>query len=36
MVQMAITVDENVKDDIEKLYNSLGMNVNTAVNMFFK
>ena len=36
MVQMAVTVDENVKHDIEKLYNSLGMNINTAVNLFFQ
>ena len=31
-----VRVDENVKRDIEKLYNSLGMNTSTAVNMFFK
>ena len=36
MVQMAVNVDENVKHDIEKLYNSLGMNINTAVNLFFQ
>ena len=31
-----VRVDENVKRDIEKLYDSLGMNISTAVNMFFK
>jgi addiction module RelB/DinJ family antitoxin len=40
MAQMAsvvnVSVDENVKQDIEKLYSKLGMNVNIAVNMFFK
>jgi addiction module RelB/DinJ family antitoxin len=36
MVQMAVNVDENVKHDIEKLYNNLGMNINTAINMFFQ
>jgi DNA-damage-inducible protein J len=36
MVQMAVNVDENVKNDIEKLYNRLGMNINTAVNLFFQ
>lgn len=40
MTQTATTVnvrvDENVKRDIEKLYDRLGMNISTAVNMFFK
>jgi DNA-damage-inducible protein J len=36
MVQMAVNVDENVKNDIEKLYNRLGMNISTAVNIFFQ
>jgi DNA-damage-inducible protein J len=36
MVQMAVNVDENVKNDIEKLYDRLGMNINTAVNIFFQ
>jgi DNA-damage-inducible protein J len=36
MVQMAVNVDENVKHDVEKLYNRLGMNINTAVNIFFQ
>ena len=36
MVQMAVNVDENVKRDIEKLYNRLGMNISTAVNIFFQ
>ena len=31
-----VRVDENVKRDIEKLYESLGMNISTAVNMFFR
>jgi len=31
-----VRVDESVKRDIEKLYESLGMNISTAVNMFFK
>jgi len=36
MVQMAVNVDENVKYDIEKLYDSLGTNINAAVNLFFQ
>ena len=36
MVQMAVNVDENVKQDIEKLYSRLGMNISTAVNIFFQ
>jgi antitoxin component of RelBE/YafQ-DinJ toxin-antitoxin module len=35
MVQMAVSVDKNVINDIEKLYDSIGININTAVNMFF-
>ena len=31
-----VRVEENVKRDIEKLFDSLGMNISTAVNMFFK
>ena len=31
-----VRVDEDVKRDVEKLYDSLGMNTSTAVNMFFK
>ena len=31
-----VRVDENVKREIEKLYESLGMNISTAVNMFFR
>jgi len=30
-----VRVNRNVKNDIEKLYESLGMNISTAVNMFF-
>jgi antitoxin component of RelBE/YafQ-DinJ toxin-antitoxin module len=36
MVQMAVTIDENVKNDVEKLYDRLGTNINTAVNIFFQ
>jgi len=31
-----VRVEENVKRDIEKLFDGLGMNISTAVNMFFK
>ncbi|MCL2047132.1 MAG: type II toxin-antitoxin system RelB/DinJ family antitoxin [Defluviitaleaceae bacterium] len=31
-----VRVDENVKRDVENLFDNLGMNVSTAVNMFFK
>ena len=31
-----VRVDENIKRDVEKLYDNLGMNISTAVNMFFK
>jgi DNA-damage-inducible protein J len=31
-----IRVDENIKRDVERLYESLGINIGTAVNMFFK
>ena len=31
-----VRVDENVKRDVERLFDSLGMNMSTAVNMFFK
>ena len=31
-----VRVDENVKRDIEHLFDGLGMNISTAVNMFFK
>jgi DNA-damage-inducible protein J len=31
-----VRVDENIKKDIEKLFDGLGMNISTAVNMFFK
>ena len=31
-----VRVDENIKRDVEKLYDSLGMNISTAVNMFFR
>lgn len=31
-----VRVDESTKQNIEKLYESLGLNISTAVNMFFK
>ena len=35
MVQMAVNVEENVINEIKELYDNIGMNINTAVNMFF-
>ncbi|MCL2420690.1 MAG: type II toxin-antitoxin system RelB/DinJ family antitoxin [Defluviitaleaceae bacterium] len=31
-----VRVEEKLKHDIERLYDNLGMNISTAVNMFFK
>jgi len=31
-----VRVDENIKREVEILFNKLGMNISTAVNMFFK
>jgi len=31
-----VRVDENIKRDVEILFDKLGMNINTAVNIFFK
>jgi len=31
-----VRVDENVKRNVEALFNSMGMNISTAVNMFFR
>ena len=31
-----IRVDETVKRNVEELFSSMGMNISTAVNMFFK
>ena len=31
-----VRVDENVKRNVEILFNDMGMNISTAVNMFFK
>jgi len=31
-----VRVDENVKSNVENLFNSMGMNISTAVNMFFR
>jgi len=34
--QVNIRVDNQTKVEVEQLFNSLGLNVTTAVNMFFK
>ncbi|MDR2547351.1 MAG: type II toxin-antitoxin system RelB/DinJ family antitoxin [Lachnospiraceae bacterium] len=31
-----VRVDETVKQNVEVLFDSMGMNISTAVNMFFK
>ena len=31
-----VRVDETVKHSVEALFDSMGMNISTAVNMFFK
>ena len=31
-----VRVDKNVKRNVEALFDSMGMNISTAVNMFFK
>ena len=31
-----VRVDENVKRNVEVLFDEMGMNISTAVNMFFK
>jgi len=31
-----VRVDTNVKHNVEALFDSMGMNISTAVNMFFK
>jgi len=31
-----VRVDNEIKRDIEKLFNGLGMNISTGVNMFFR
>ena len=31
-----VRVDETVKRDVDTLFDSMGMNISTAVNMFFK
>jgi len=31
-----VRVDENVKRDVEHLFDSMGMNISTAVNIFFR
>ena len=31
-----VRVDENIKRNVEQLFDSMGMNISTAVNMFFR
>ncbi len=31
-----VRVEENIKRDVEQLFDRLGMNISTAVNMFFR
>jgi len=31
-----VRVDENVKRNVERLFESMGMNISTAVNIFFR
>ena len=31
-----VRVDDDVKQNVERLFNDLGMNISTAVNMFFR
>ena len=31
-----VRVDENVKRNVEALFDSMGLNISTAINMFFK
>jgi len=33
---ISVRVDETVKQNVEVLFNSMGMNISTAVNIFFK
>ena len=33
---ISVRVDETVKRNVEDLFDSMGMNISTAVNMFFK
>ena len=33
---VSVRVDESVKRNVEALFDSMGMNISTAVNMFFK
>ena len=33
---ISVRVDEDIKRDVESLYNELGLNISTAVNMFFR
>ena len=36
MATINVRVDDETKRDVEILFDSLGMNISTAVNMFFK
>ena len=36
MANLTISVDDGVKRDVDALYRSLGMNMSTAVNVFFR
>lgn len=35
MAQINIRVDDNLKEDAEKLFNALGLNFSSAVSIFF-
>ncbi len=35
-ITVNVRVDENVKRNVESLFESMGMNISTAVNMFFR
>lgn len=36
MATLTVNVDDDVKADADKLYKSMGMNLTTAVNVFFR
>lgn len=36
MSNLTLTVDDQVKREVDALYKSLGMNMSTAVNIFFR
>ena len=33
---ISVRVDEDIKRDVESLYNELGLHISTAGNMFFR